>query len=78
MRTHSARDGIAKFLSHESDAVRLEATETLGLYLAQGILDEYDTPLLEGQFYDPNREVRASCARWQAVLAKKSGGEVKP
>ena len=78
LRTHAARDGIAKFLSHESDAVRLEATETLGLYLSQGILDEYDTPLLEGQFYDPNREVRASCARWQAVLAKKSGGEVKP
>lgn len=77
LRTHAARDGIAKFLSHESDAVRLEATETLGLYLSQGILDEYDTPLLEGQFYDSNREVRASCARWQAVLAKKSGGEVK-
>ncbi len=78
LRTHAARDAIAKFLSHESDAVRLEATETLGLYLSQGILDEYDTPLLEGQFYDPNREVRASCARWQAVLAKKSTGEVKP
>ena len=78
LRTHAARDAIAKFLSHESDAVRLEATETLGLYLSQGILDEYDTPLLEGQFYDPNREVRASCARWQAALAKKSGGEVKP
>jgi HEAT repeat protein len=77
LRTHAARDAIAKFLSHESDAVRLEATETLGLYLSQGILDEYDTPLLEGQFYDPNREVRASCVRWQAVLAKKSGGEVK-
>ena len=78
LRTHAARDAIAKFLSHESDAVRLEATETLGLYLSQGILDEYDTPLLEGQFYDPNREVRASCARWQAALAKKSTGEVKP
>lgn len=78
LRTHAARDAIAKFLSHESDTVRLEATETLGLYLREGILDEYDTPLLEGQFYDSNREVRASCARWQAALAKKSGGEVKP
>ncbi len=78
LRTHAARDAIAKFLSHESDTVRLEATETLGLYLREGILDEYDTPLLEGQFYDPNREVRASCARWQAALAKKSSGEVKP
>ncbi|GDY20765.1 hypothetical protein LBMAG56_21110 [Verrucomicrobiota bacterium] len=78
LRTHAARDAIAKFLSHESDAVRLEATETLGLYLSQGILDEYDTPLLEGQFHDPNREVRASCARWQAALAKKSAGAARP
>jgi len=78
LRTPVARDGILKFLGHESDEVRLEATDTLGLYLMNGILDEYDAPLLDAMYLDPNREVRAACKRWQEQLAKKWGSEVAP
>ena len=56
--------------------MRLEATETLGLYLLNGIMDEYDTPMLDAMYLDPNREVRATCKRWQEQIAKKLGSEV--
>jgi HEAT repeat protein len=78
LQTPVAREGILKFLSHESDEVRLEATETLGLYLMNGIVDEYDLPLLDAMYLDPNREVRAACKRWQDLMAKKLGSEVSP
>lgn len=72
LRTHVARDGIIKFLQHESDDVRLAATETLGIYLYEGILDEYDLPMLEVMYLDPNREVRASCRRWKDKITAKA------
>ncbi|HYG75478.1 MAG TPA: HEAT repeat domain-containing protein [Planctomycetota bacterium] len=78
LRTPVAREGILKFLGHESDDVRLAATETLGMYLMDGILDEYDQPLLDAMYLDPNKEVRATCKRWQEKLAKKQGNEVSP
>jgi len=78
LSTPVARDGIVKFLAHESDEVRLEATETLGLFLLNGIIDEYDTPLLDAMYLDPNREVRATCKRWRDQVAKKQGNEVAP
>jgi HEAT repeat protein len=76
MRTVAAREGIVRYLTHESDEVRLEATRTLGLYLYEGILDEYDLPLLDAMYLDSNREIRVVCAQWQARIAKKQGTEV--
>jgi len=58
LRTPILRDTIVKFLSHESDQVRHEATETLGLYIYEGVLDQYDVPLLESMYLDPDRSVR--------------------
>ncbi|GMV81047.1 MAG: hypothetical protein AMXMBFR7_22310 [Planctomycetota bacterium] len=78
LRTHAARDGILKFLAHESEIVRLEATETLGLYLYESILDEYDFPMLEAMYLDPNAEIRGACARWKKQIEQKSGNEVRP
>jgi len=77
LQTVAARDGIIKYLSHESDEVRLEATRTLGLYLSEGLLDEYDTPFLDAMYLDPNREVRVACAQWQQKLNHKPGSEVQ-
>jgi len=77
LQTVAARDGILKYLNHESDEVRLEATRTLGLYLYEGILDEYDTPFLDAMYLDPNREVRVACAQWQQKITKKHGNEVR-
>ena len=77
LRTLAARDGIIQYLSHESDEVRLEATRTLGLYLYEGILDEYDTPFLDAMYLDPNREVRTACAQWQQKIRQKHGNEVQ-
>jgi HEAT repeat protein len=77
LRTLAARDGIIKYLTHESDEVRLEATRTLGLYLYDGILDEYDTPLLDAMYVDPSREVRQACAQWQQKIRQKHGNEVQ-
>ncbi len=71
LRTRAVRDTILKFIEHESDELRFEATETLGLYLAEGLLDEYDVPMLDAMALDSNREVRASCAKWKAKLAEK-------
>ena len=62
--TSAARDTILKYLSHESDEVRFEATETLGLYLCEGVLDEYDVPALKAMELDPNDDVRARTAYW--------------
>ena len=73
LRTRAARDTIVKYINHESDEVRMEATETLGLYLYEGLLDEYDVPMLEAMYLDSNREVRASCGKWKAKLAEKHG-----
>jgi hypothetical protein len=77
LRTYVARDAIIGFLSHESDEVRLEATETLGLYLAEGVLDEYDVPMLEAMYLDPSRDVRGACEKWKAVLKEKWGDELR-
>jgi HEAT repeat protein len=76
MKTVAAREGIIRFLSHESDEVRLEATKALGQYLFDGILDEYDVPLLDAMYLDANREIRVTCALWQQRIAKKQGTEV--
>ena len=57
--------------------MRLEATRTLGMYLYEGILDEYDTPFLDAMYLDPNREVRVACAQWQQQITKKHGNEVR-
>ncbi len=78
LRTQLAREPLLKYLTHQSDEVRLAAVETLGMYLANGILNEYDVPALEAMKLDPNREVRGACARWLAAIAKKSGNEVAP
>ena len=72
LRTAAARDAILRFISHESDEVRFEATETLGLYILTGLLDEYDLQMLDAMMLDSNAEVRASCARWKAQIAKKN------
>ncbi|HWE04835.1 MAG TPA: HEAT repeat domain-containing protein [Tepidisphaeraceae bacterium] len=77
LQTVAARDGIIKYLSHESDEVRLEATRTLGLYLFEGLLDEYDTPFLDAMYLDPSREVRVACAQWQQKLNHKPASEVQ-
>jgi len=75
LRTKAARGGILKYLAHESDQVRLEATETLGLYLHAGVLDEYDLAALESMYLDPSAEVRACCERWkQKIRAKANSG----
>ena len=73
LRTPILRETIVKFLSHESDQVRHEATETLGLYIHEGVLDQYDVPLLESMYLDPDRSVRQSCAAWKAKIAEKYG-----
>ncbi|HEY8666941.1 MAG TPA: HEAT repeat domain-containing protein [Tepidisphaeraceae bacterium] len=78
LRTHAAREGIVKFLGDESDEVRLAATQTLGLYLYEGILDEYDQPLLDAMYLDSNREIRVACAQWQQKILQKTPNEVKP
>jgi HEAT repeat protein len=71
LRTPEARKGIMKFLTHEADEVRFEATQTLGLYIYEGILDEYDLPALEAMYMDPNSEVRAASREWQDKITQK-------
>ena len=78
LRTRTVRDTLVKFLAHESDEVRREATDTLGLYIYEGVLDQYDIPLLEGMYLDPDRSVRQVCAKWKNKIAEKFGeGSVK-
>jgi HEAT repeat protein len=78
LRTVSLRKTIIRFLAHESAEVRFEATETLGLYLYEGILDEYDIPLFEAMYLDPDRRVRQTCAKWKIKIQKRYGeGSVK-
>ena len=78
LRTVSLRKTIIRFLAHESAEVRFEATETLGLYLYEGILDEYDIPLFEAMYLDPDRRVRQTCAKWKIKIRKRYGeGSVK-
>ncbi len=74
LRTPTARDRIAAYLLHESDEVRLAATETFGLYLYEGIVDEYDQVLLDAMYLDPNPEVRARCEYWKERIRKKQDG----
>ena len=73
LRTSIARDTIVKFLTHESDDVRREATETLGLYIYEGVIDQYDIPLLENMYLDPDRGVRQVCAKWKGKIGEKFG-----
>ena len=73
LRTPIVRDTLVKFLGHESDDVRREATDTLGLYIYEGVLDQYDIPLLEGMYLDPDRSVRQVCAMWKNKIAEKFG-----
>lgn len=78
LRTVSLRETIINFLANESAEVRFEATETLGLYLYEGILDEYDIPLFEAMYLDPERHVRQTCAKWKIKIQKRYGeGRVK-
>ena len=72
LRTAAAREKLVEFLHHESDEVRLEATETLGLYLHEGILNEYDLALLESMGQDPVAQIRSTSERWRARIAKKA------
>ena len=73
LHTSAARESLIKFLGHESDDVRLEAVETLGLYLAEGVLDEYDLPLLESMALDHKAEVRARCEHWRKRVEQRIG-----
>ena len=72
LRTDALRDTLIKFLTNESDEVRRQATETLGLYLFEGVCDEYDLPALEAMYLDPDRDVRQLCAKWLDKLNAKS------
>ena len=71
LRTPKAEANLLKFLGLEADEVRLEATDTLGLYIYESILDEYDLPMLETMYLDPNGEVRACAKRWQDKITRK-------
>ncbi len=73
LRSDAVREPLVKFLAHESDTVRREATETLGLYICEGVFDEYDIPLLEAMYMDPNRDVRQVCAKWKERINAKFG-----
>ena len=42
------------------------------------VLDEYDTPLLEAMYLDPDRRVRQTCAKWKAKLKAKYASEGQP
>ncbi len=79
LRTSEARKELLGFLTNEADEVRFEATQTLGLYIYTGVLDEYDLPLLESMLLDPNSEVRAASRVWQdkikTKLETRSSGE---
>jgi HEAT repeat protein len=74
LRHASAGKMITKYLTHESDEVRYEAMETLGLYLSEKILDEYEIPKLEALLYDPMSEVRTGSQRWLKRIRDKSEG----
>lgn len=71
LRTPKVEANLLKFLGMEADEVRLEATDTLGLYIHESILDEYDLPMLEAMYLDPNGEVRACAKRWQDKITQK-------
>ena len=73
LRSAAIHDTLVKFLASESDDVRREATETLGLYIHEGLFDEYDIPLLEAMYMDPDRTVRQICARWKEKINTKLG-----
>ncbi len=73
LRSDALRGTLLVFLQNESDDVRREATETLGLYLSEGILDEYDIPLLEAMYMDPDRDVRQLCEQWKLKVAARYG-----
>ena len=73
LRSEAVRDTLVKFLANESDDVRREAVETLGLYICEGVLDEYDIPMLEAMYMDPDRDVRQICAKWKARINAKLG-----
>ncbi len=73
LRSRAARDTIVKYLTEESDEVRLEATETLGLYLYEGLLDEYDMPLLEVMELDSNSGIGQSATQWRFKIGQKRG-----
>ena len=78
LRTATVRDTLMKFLAHESDEVRRQATETVGLYIFEGILNHYDIPLLTAMYLDPDRSVRQICAKWKKKIAERFGeGAVK-
>jgi HEAT repeat protein len=71
LRTVEARKDLLTFLSSEADEVRFEATQTLGLYIYESVLDEYDLPALETMYLDPNSEVRAASHVWQEKIKNK-------
>lgn len=71
LATAAAREGLIKYLAHESDEVRLGAVETIGQYIVDGVLEEYDASLLAAMDLDPNDEVRGRCAFWSEKIHEK-------
>lgn len=71
LRTWHARAGILAYLAVDSPEVRYEAVETLGLYLAEGVLDAAELPALIAMERDPDVDVQRACARWRAAVALK-------
>ena len=76
LRTAKLLPVLKLFIGHESSAVRLEAARTIGLYVHDGTLDEYEAVLLEMLQRDADRDVRQVVAAWREKIRTRYGEEV--